>query len=67
MIFHFQKNVICFTLTNIFSFETNNIEAKKEDMKINTYKNETTTNQFHCGICWELIVICLFAIWIIKC
>ena len=33
---HFQKNAIRFSLTNIFSFETNNIEAKKEDVKIKT-------------------------------
>ena len=32
--FHFQKNSIRFTLTNICSFETKIIDAKRKDVKI---------------------------------
>ena len=33
---YFQNKVNLFTLTNIFSFDVKNIEANKEDVKINT-------------------------------
>ena len=34
----FLNKFISFTLTNMLLFDKNMIEAKKEDLKINTYK-----------------------------
>ena len=48
---NFQNKVIYFTLTNIFQFDENMIEAKKEDLKIKISLNGTIKNKFQCGGC----------------
>ena len=63
MKFHFQKNVICFTLKNISSVDKKIMKQIKMMLKLRHLKMELFQNQSHWDICRVHIIVYLSGVW----